>query len=158
MRNTGKVLVLRRVMPHDFDRESRKPKPSAFHLRHTECSLSVFAVGMMTTKGKVTPRRLLQDYLDGALDKLNSSDEVLKKKGENQLKTHGGTPEEMYDRNWRVAEIPVPTFTELGFDVLPPREEDGHQDVVGNKDDFEAYALHLRESSHVLSKDETLAI
>ena len=143
-------LVYRMVAPAQFEKTTGKPRPVAFHIREHETALSVWAAD------RVAPRDILQKALDTMLSDLASTDEAKRRKAENRRASNGATPEEMYDRGWRVARLKTSDFVALGLPVSPPRLADGHCDVEGTQQDFEESAIALVECAVVLTRDETL--
>lgn len=137
------LFVYRTLPPHHYNARANLPKPTAFYLRPNEASLSVFAAG------DATPRSLFQWYLN----RVNADPSTAERK----LRANGRTPEEMYQKGWRVAQVPVEIFEKLGLRVGLPRESDGHCDVdAESRETFEEAAAALADASIVLDREATL--
>jgi hypothetical protein len=141
-------FLYRRISPSQFEKKAGKPRLPAFHLRQ-EPSLSVWDSRF------VTPRQILQFYIDAVREDITSEDENKAKKALNRLNSNGTTPEEMYEKGWRVVRLCEEDFIELGFSVGEPRE-DGHRDVLGTEEDFQNSANALVERCEVLTATEVL--
>jgi hypothetical protein len=138
-------FVYRCLSPNYRNKQTDKPKPTAFHLRDGEPSLSVFA-----DKTSI-PRQRLQAYLDG----VNADPD--QERAEKKRIANGRTPEEMYDAGWRVARVPIALVEELGLMLGEMRESDGHMDITADHPDhFVRAADALVEGSEILPKEDTL--
>ncbi len=81
------VYVLRRLPPNYL--KGNEVRPGAFLLHDGETGLSVYA------PDRVTPRRLLQDYINTRYTERRSDDGTVRDKAEGRLQKYGTTAEEM---------------------------------------------------------------
>ena len=143
------VLLLRRIRPRQWTSDPDELIAEAFFLREGEAGISVFLGSL------ASPKYLLEKLLTDTAARLMDNS----KKLENFYKSNGKTVEELYEKKWRVARVPLSVFPTDVFDcsgLSDDIEPDGHFEICGSYEDFELYALHFARNSSICSIEECL--
>jgi hypothetical protein len=143
----GNVYV--RVSPTSWDRKKNTPERAAFYLRTGKQMFSVYRADMQT------PRGVLQLCINDQKQRLNSTDPDARQRSQDFLDREGNTVEELVANGWQVVRLPDSAFTDLGFTLLEP-EPDGHQNVVGQREDFKMHARALIQKCERVPSDQCL--
>jgi hypothetical protein len=118
--------VYRAISPGNWDTVTGKAAPVGFQLRPSEINegLSLFRADF------ITPRQLLQSFIDERTDTYTRQNKP--KDLRRWLARNGSTPDEMYQKQWRIARLPICLFSDHGFPP-DPVEEDGHILIRGTE-------------------------
>ena len=146
-------LVYRRIIGKHWSRQSRKIDPAAFLPQRPGESLSVFNAAIVSS-----PRYVLQAHINTTLEMLNRDDVDEEKKERIRRRLANGdlaSAENLYRNNWRIARLPLSAFPPELFRVEPP-EPDGHQNIIGEYEDFQTYSLQWVSIAEMLTEQETL--
>jgi hypothetical protein len=141
--------VYLRVSPSSWDSKKNRPEPAAFKLRTGQTKLSVYCVDMQTARG------VLQLCIDDQKRRLASPDPESRDKAGRFLDANGTTVEEFIANDWHVVRLPAVAFTDRGFSIEAP-DPDGHQNVIGDSNEFKRWARELIGCSTALTAEECL--
>jgi len=121
--------VLRRLPPWKINKDG-SIKPGAFEPHPDDGKMSVFAADSNSTK------TVLQACIDDRRALLGSEDIEIKQRAQNFLAKNGNSPDEFFQKGWRVCEFEVDRVPEE-FSIGEP-DPTGHRNISGLLEDFEA--------------------
>lgn len=147
----AEIRIYRRIPVKYWNHNDRSVEPAAF-VPHPGQSLSVFNASIVPH-----PRYLFDHHIAAIRARLEDPNVNEQNKEKIRLRQQRGelTPEYMYRDGWRIAELPLSEFLVNEFTVEPP-DSDGHQNILGQIEDFQTFAPRWAELARMLSQEETL--
>ena len=149
-----KKFVYRRITPSEFKSNSGVIAPKAFIIQPNMRGLSVYRADI------TSPYQVLQECIDNRKRQLNHSDVDARKSASDWL-IKNPSVESLLQKGWREVVISIEAIYSLGFNNFEGPEPNGHINVLGTAEQFEAQAekfieLIDRGQARILTIEECL--
>ena len=107
------------------------------------------------------PYDVLEARLEEARVQLHSADELKQQKAQKFLANNPDVKTLVEQSQYRVVEIPIAAIRAMGFNDLEEPDAKGHLNILGETEEFDAYAEEFVElidtkQAHILTVDECL--